>query len=122
MFETLSDRLSGVFGSLTRQLIDQLEIDGVEFEPSHQVTKLTRSKVSEGWVVDVRNDVGRSTQRIAAKFVFVGAGGGALHLLQKSGIPEIRGYGGFPVSGEFLRTDDPEVVVLRSNSRAGGAG
>ncbi|MFJ7289593.1 malate:quinone oxidoreductase [Curtobacterium sp. AB451] len=98
------------FGSLTRQLFDQLEIDGVEFEPSHQVTKLTRSTVSEGWVLDVRNEIGRSTQRIAAKFVFVGAGGGALHLLQKSGIPEIRGYGGFPVSGEFLRTDDPEVV------------
>ena len=61
-------------------------------------------------MLNVRNEIGRSTQRIAAKFVFVGAGGGALHLLQKSGIPEIRGYGGFPVSGEFLRTDDPEVV------------
>ena len=98
------------FGSLTRQLFDQLEIDGVELEPSHRVTKISRSKVSDGWVLDVLNDVGRSSQRIAAKFVFVGAGGGALQLLQKSGIPEIRGYGGFPVSGEFLRTDDPEVV------------
>jgi malate dehydrogenase (quinone) len=42
--------------------------------------------------------------------VFVGAGGWALKLLQRSGIPEIRGYGTFPVSGHFLRTDNPEVV------------
>ncbi|MBM4508837.1 hypothetical protein GS421_02315 [Rhodococcus hoagii] len=34
---------------------------------------------------------------------FVGAGGGALHLLQKSGIQEAKGFGGFPVSGQFLR-------------------
>ncbi|PZE59309.1 malate:quinone oxidoreductase [Curtobacterium sp. MCPF17_047] len=102
------------FGSLTRQLFDQLEIAGLEFEPSHRVTKIVRSKVSDGWVLDVRNEVGRTKQRIAADFVFVGAGGGALQLLQKSGIPEIRGYGGFPVSGEFLRTDDPEVVQKHS--------
>jgi malate dehydrogenase (quinone) len=43
--------------------------------------------------------------------VFVGAGGGALHLLQKSGIPEIKGFGGFPISGEFLRTTNPKVVA-----------
>ncbi|WP_144763520.1 malate:quinone oxidoreductase [Curtobacterium sp. 9128] len=98
------------FGSLTRQLFDQLEVDGVEFEPNHQVTNIRRGKVFDGWALDVLHEVGRSKQSIAAKFVFVGAGGGALHLLQKSGIPEIRGYGGFPVSGEFLRTDDPEVV------------
>lgn len=95
------------FGSLTHQLFDQLELDGVEMEPSHQVTNLTRSKVSEGWVLNVRNEIGRSTQRIAAKFVFVGAGGGALHLLQKSGIPEIRGYGGFPVSGSSCGPTTP---------------
>ncbi|NNV09478.1 malate:quinone oxidoreductase, partial [Geobacillus sp. MMMUD3] len=47
---------------------------------------------------------------VSAKFVFIGAGGGALPLLQKSGIPEGRGYGGFPVSGIFLRTANPELV------------
>jgi malate dehydrogenase (quinone) len=98
------------FGSLTRQLFDQLEVDGVEFEPSHRVRNISRGKEFDGWALDVVNEIGRSPQKIAAKFVFVGAGGGALQLLQKSGIPEIRGYGGFPVSGEFLRTDDPEVV------------
>jgi malate dehydrogenase (quinone) len=46
--------------------------------------------------------------------VFVGAGGYALGLLQKSGIPEIRGFGGFPVSGKWLRTDNPAVVAKHS--------
>jgi malate dehydrogenase (quinone) len=100
------------FGSLTRQLLDGLEQDGVEFEPNHVVKSL--KKRDDYWELVVKNEVGQSKQRIAAKFVFVGAGGGALNLLQKSGIPEIRGYGGFPVSGEFLRTDDPEVVVKHS--------
>ena len=51
---------------------------------------------------------GTPRTRCTARFVFVGAGGGALHLLQKSGIPEIEGFGGFPISGQFLRTNDPE--------------
>ena len=50
-----------------------------------------------------------TAQSVTAKFVFIGAGGGALPLLQKSGIPEGRGYGGFPVSGIWLRCDDPAV-------------
>ena len=53
----------------------------------------------------------RHAHEVDARFVFVGAGGGALHLLQKSGIPEIKGFGGFPISGEFLRTDDPTIVA-----------
>ena len=48
--------------------------------------------------------------RVTARFVFVGAGGGALHLLQKSGIPEIKGFGGFPVSGQFLRTTNADLA------------
>src|SRR5262249_2603241 len=48
---------------------------------------------------------------LRAKFVFIGAGGGSLHLLQKSGIPEANGYAGFPVSGVWLRTDNPELAT-----------
>jgi len=46
---------------------------------------------------------------VTAKFVFIGAGGGALPLLQRSGIPEGRGYGGFPVSGIWLRCDNTDI-------------
>ena len=42
--------------------------------------------------------------------MFLGAGGAALTLLQKSGIPEAYGFAGFPVSGIWLRCDKPEVV------------
>ena len=46
-----------------------------------------------------------------AKFVFIGAGGGAVPLLQKSGIREAKGFGGFPVGGAFLRTDRPALTA-----------
>ena len=53
----------------------------------------------------------RGPARSRARFVFIGAGGGALRLLQKSGIPEAKGFGGFPISGQFLRTSNPEIVA-----------
>jgi malate dehydrogenase (quinone) len=78
---------------------------GLEFNT--EVTDV--HKTNDGvWHVMGRNRTGRF--HYTADFVFVGAGGYALPLLQKSGIPEIRGFGGFPVSGEFLRTDKPELV------------
>lgn len=97
------------FGALTKALFEHLQADGARLELSHRVTGLT--KLADGtWRVKLRKEVGGTPTTVDARFVFVGAGGGALRLLQKSGIKEIRGYGGFPVSGEFLRTDDPEVV------------
>jgi malate dehydrogenase (quinone) len=56
---------------------------------------------------------------VLAKFVFIGAGGGSLPLLQKSGIPEGRGYAGFPVSGIWLRCDNP-AVASRHNAKVYG--
>ncbi|PLX20738.1 MAG: malate:quinone oxidoreductase, partial [Marinilabiliales bacterium] len=35
---------------------------------------------------------------------------GSLPLLQKSGIKEGKGYGGFPVSGKFMKCTNPEVI------------
>lgn len=97
------------FGSLTRQLVDQLVVDGAGLNLDKQVTKLRRN--GDGtWELFVRDRVGFGTHTINARFVFVGAGGGALPLLQTSGIPEIKGYGGFPISGRFLRCSDPEIV------------
>ncbi|KQO62460.1 malate:quinone oxidoreductase [Curtobacterium sp. Leaf261] len=97
------------FGSITRQLVEGLQAEGVEFMPNNRVKTIRRWE--DGlWRIKVKSEVGQTVTDIAAKFVFVGAGGGALRLLQKTGIPEIRGFGGFPVSGEFLRSDDPHVV------------
>jgi malate dehydrogenase (quinone) len=98
------------FGSLTHQLVDYLTRNGAEMAFETQVTKLHQRRDGR-WRVSVRDAVGQTPRTVDAKFVFVGAGGGALALLQNSGIPEAKGYGGFPISGEFLRTDDPAIVA-----------
>ena len=98
------------FGAVTEQLFDFLVAKGAVLHLNAQVTKLSRNASHGGWNIDVRNRVGHGRERYHAKFVFVGAGGGALPLLQSTGIPEIEGFGGFPISGKFLKTDNPEIV------------
>ncbi|MCU1544052.1 MAG: malate:quinone oxidoreductase [Microbacteriaceae bacterium] len=98
------------FGALTSSLIDYLRDNGAEITTGAKVTGLKRQK--DGlWRISYKREVGQTPFVQLARFVFVGAGGNALNLLQKSGIPEIHGFGGFPVSGEFLRTDNPELVA-----------
>lgn len=97
------------FGSLTRQLVDGLAAKGADVRFRHRVTDLTRT--GTGWRLKVTNLGTGESFDVDAKFVFVGAGGGALPLLQHSGIDEIKGYGGFPVSGEFLRCTNEEVIA-----------
>lgn len=91
------------FGSITTQLIDHLKSVGVEIHTGNEVKNL--KKTNDGWLVKHQNG------EVTAKFVFVGAGGWALKMLQKSGIKEAKGYGTFPVSGAFLRTTNPKVVA-----------
>jgi malate dehydrogenase (quinone) len=96
------------FGSLTRLLTSYLTGAGADLIVEERVTALKRK--NGNWRITTRHTVGNTPEFYDAKFVFVGAGGNALNLLQKSGIKEIRGFGGFPVSGEFLRTDNQELV------------
>lgn len=98
------------FGAVTKQLISNLGDQGVGLNMNTQVKKLKRMKDGT-WEVTLRDHNRDVSSRVRAKFVFVGAGGGALQLLQSSGIPEIKGFGGFPISGEFFRCDNPEVVA-----------
>lgn len=97
------------FGSLTRQLVTSMASHGAEVRFGHKVTGLERGTDGR-WEVTVKNKAAGSTVTDRARFVFVGAGGGALHLLQNSGIPEAKGFGGFPVSGQFFRCTDDAVV------------
>jgi len=60
--------------------------------------------------VKVRDLDGGKIEYHTAKFVFIGGGGGSLPLLQKTGIPESKHIGGFPVSGLFMVCNNPEVV------------
>lgn len=98
------------FGSLTHQLIDATTDAGANLRLNTEVRGLKKQKDGT-WLISHRQLVGRTPGVTRARFVFVGAGGWALKLLQKSGIPEIKGYGVFPISGQFLRTDDPKIVA-----------
>ena len=108
------------FGSLTHQLMDNLVASGADLKLNHRVTGLKRQKDGT-WRIRGRREVGNTGFELTARFVFVGAGGAALTLLQRSGIKEIRGYGGFPISGQFLRTDNPEVVAKHQGKVYGKA-
>ena len=97
------------YGALTRNLIGYLQtLHGFAIHYSHRITHLHRD-AGGGWHIEARDTKSGASISAAAKFVFLGAGGGALPLLQKSGIPEAYGYAGFPVSGIWLRTDNPEI-------------
>jgi malate dehydrogenase (quinone) len=93
------------FGALTRGMINHLiTLKGVKLALNTPVKDLRRA--SDGrWMVKLD-----ARKEISARFVFIGAGGDALPLLQKSGIPGGKGYGGFPVSGLFLVCENDEII------------
>lgn len=97
------------FGSLTRQMIDHLAtLDGVNVLLGHRVIDLKRRRNSNRWNLKVQTS--RDVMKMTAGFVFLGAGGAALHLLQKSDIEEGRGFGGFPVSGQWLICENEDLI------------
>jgi malate dehydrogenase (quinone) len=102
------------FGAITRHLVAYLK-------QQHNFTLLTETSVKRlkkvkkpvadnRWHVQLYNKATKSTQTLNANFVFIGAGGGTLPILQKTGIEESLGYGGFPVSGQWLICQNPEVI------------
>ncbi|WP_374762431.1 malate dehydrogenase (quinone) [Mycolicibacterium mageritense] len=98
------------FGSLSRQLIGYTAQRGMDTLFGHEVRNL-RKESDGSWTLKVTNRRTGAKRKINAKFVFVGAGGGALPLLQRSGIPEAKGFGGFPVGGAFLRTNNQALTA-----------
>ena len=98
------------FGSIARQLLGWLEKqDGCEVLPGHRVTNLGRNPAG-GWFVQARYNRNGIYTTTDTKFVFVGAGGGSILLLQKAGLPEADGLGGFPIGGQWLVCDNPTIV------------
>jgi malate dehydrogenase (quinone) len=99
------------FGALTRSLVAHLKkMEGVTVHLQHDVLNLHRDG-DKSWRLYVNDKATDQKRTVTAKFVFLGAGGGALPLLQKSGIREGRGFGGFPVSGQWLRCENPELIA-----------
>lgn len=99
------------YGEITRQLVSALQTKpNFSLHLGAEVRDIKRN-ADHSWSVTYADlKQGEQEHTIKAKFVFIGAGGAALPLLQKSGIPEADAYGGFPVGGEFLVTDNPDIV------------
>ncbi|MGE7623359.1 malate:quinone oxidoreductase [Viridibacillus sp. NPDC096237] len=97
------------FGALTRMLFDQLKTQNVDINYKHSVEGIKRTK-DGSWELKVHDMDGCKMEYHNAKFVFLGAGGGSLELLQKTGIPEGKHIGGFPISGLFMVCNNQEVV------------
>lgn len=101
------------FGEIAQQLVGWLgQQDGCMAVSGQRVTDL--EPTSTGWIVKVRHNLTKAIRQIEAKFVFIGAGGGSLPLIQKAGIAEARGLGGFPIGGQWLVCDNPDVIALHS--------
>ncbi|MFK4438008.1 malate:quinone oxidoreductase [Paenibacillus sp. RC21] len=97
------------FGALTRMLFDHLQSKNVEIKYKHSIKNIKRT--SDGsWEVKVHNLESGKIEYHTAKFIFIGGGGGSLPLLQRTGIPESKHIGGFPVSGLFMVCNNPKVV------------
>ena len=99
------------FGSLTKDIFSYLaKLDNVTLHFHSEIRDL--DKQDDGsWAVKVKDlDTGKKRKR-TAKFVFIGAGGGSLLLLEKADIKEGRGFGGFPVSGQWLKCTNEEIIA-----------
>jgi malate dehydrogenase (quinone) len=98
------------FGSLTRSLFTYLTAQpGVTMHMNHEVRDLKQDD-DHNWILTVRDLGTKEKRKLKTKFIFIGAGGGSLLLLEKSGIPEGKGFGGFPVSGQWLKCVNPDVI------------
>ncbi|SFJ43081.1 malate:quinone oxidoreductase [Myroides guanonis] len=98
------------FGNLTRKMFDYLKsLDGVTSRFSTEVVDIKRSDKTT-WNVSTKNIKTNAKATIKAPFVFIGAGGGSILLLQKANIPESEGFGGFPVGGQWLRCTNEEII------------
>lgn len=98
------------FGALTRMLFKDLDAQpDTDFHMGCEVRDLDRMENGQ-WRVEVKDLKTGDRKEYHARFVFIGAGGGALPLLEKSNIPEAEGYGGFPVSGQWLRCLNPAII------------
>ncbi len=98
------------FGELTRRIFDHMKsLPGVNLHLNHEVRDIDRQKDGR-WKLEVKNRKSGKKRQLVTPFIFIGAGGGSLPLLEKSGIKEGKGFGGFPVSGQWLVCTNPDII------------
>ena len=109
------------FGELTRNMFGYLtKMEGVNMYFHHEVKKL-KQREDKSWRIKITDLGTGGTRKAYTKFVFIGAGGGSLPLLEKADIPEGKGFGGFPVSGQWLRCTNPDVIAQHESKVYGKA-
>ena len=97
------------FEAVTKGLFQKLEKEGVSTLLKHEVKNLQRDR--EGaWNLEVRDHSTHADKKVRARFVFIGAGGNALPLLEEAKLPEVKGYGGFPVGGQWLICKNKTII------------
>lgn len=97
------------FGNLTKSLLDYLsELDGVTIHYNHEVRKIKRKE--DLWKLKIKDLTADESFKIKTKFVFIGAGGASLLLLQEANIDEAEGFGGFPVGGQWLKCKNEAII------------
>jgi malate dehydrogenase (quinone) len=107
------------YGLLARRLcgwLAQQEHCGVA--TGWKVTRLRR-RVGQ-WRLALCHIASGEVRELGARFVFIGAGGGSLTLLQSTGLPEVAGLGGFPIGGQWLVCDNP-AICTRHDAKVYGA-
>ena len=98
------------FGALTHGIFNFLsKKHGISIQLNHQVNDITLLD-NKKWLLDIEDETNEVDFNVEAKFVFIGAGGGALRLLEKSDIPEGDGYAGFPVTGQWLVCKNEKLI------------
>jgi malate dehydrogenase (quinone) len=98
------------FGALTQSMIAYLaKQDGVSIHYNHEVRKI-KQKEDKTWRLKIKNESTDETIKSRTPFVFIGAGGGSLLLLEKADIKEAEGFGGFPVSGQWLKCNNEAII------------
>ncbi len=99
------------FGELTRSMFNHLtQLDGVTMHFNQEVQKI-KQREDKTWSLKITDLATGQKRKVTTNFVFIGAGGGSLPLLEKADVPEGKGYGGFPVSGQWLKCTNPEVIA-----------
>lgn len=98
------------FGALTKVMITHLqEQKNVTVYLSHEIRDIHKED-NGAWEIKVKDLLNNTSRKLETKFVFIGAGGGSLRLLEKSDIEEAEGYGGFPISGQWLKCTNKNII------------
>lgn len=99
------------YGAITTQLVNNLnKQSNFKLQTSTEVTGISQND-DKTWSISFTNLKTGATDHVKTRFVFIGAGGAAVKLLQMTGLPEAKQYAGFPVGGVFLMTDNPKVTA-----------